>query len=139
MNAKDFIKRHEGVSKTLYKDSRGYWTIGVGRLIDPAMNGQLSDDEVDYLLQNDLIRTEAYAKQYAWFDGLSSVRKAAVLDLLFNLGPRHFASFKQFTAAMAANNWQAAHDEILDSDAARMLPKRYNEVATLILSETWPV
>ena len=43
----DLIKEHEGVVKHAYQDSRGYWTIGVGRLIDEKLKGGLSDDEID--------------------------------------------------------------------------------------------
>ena len=37
-----------------YKDSRGYLTIGVGHLIDEELGGGLSEDEIDYLLANNL-------------------------------------------------------------------------------------
>ena len=46
----EMIKHHEGVVPHAYKDSRGYLTIGVGRLIDEELGGGLSDDEIDYLV-----------------------------------------------------------------------------------------
>jgi len=51
----DMIKRHEGVKSKVYKCTQGYETIGVGRNISESGLG-LSDDEIDYLLHNDLER-----------------------------------------------------------------------------------
>jgi lysozyme len=49
------LKRHEGVRSKVYLCSAGYETIGVGRNISESGMG-LSDDEVDYLLENDIER-----------------------------------------------------------------------------------
>ena len=50
------LKRHEGVSKWAYEDHLGYITVGVGRCLDPEIGLGLSDDEIDYLLRNDITR-----------------------------------------------------------------------------------
>ena len=49
-----WLKKEEGVVKHAYQDHLGYWTIGVGRLIDKRKGGGLSDEEIDYLLGNDI-------------------------------------------------------------------------------------
>ena len=58
MNKNRFIKQmsfHEGVKNKVYKDHLGIETIGVGRnLVDRG----LSDEEVDYLLGNDITIVE---------------------------------------------------------------------------------
>ena len=51
------LKRHEGVKNFVYLCSEGYETIGVGRNIADSGLG-LSDDEVDYLLDNDIKRVK---------------------------------------------------------------------------------
>ena len=51
----EMLKRHEGVRSKVYLCSAGYETIGVGRNISNTGMG-LSDDEVDYLLENDIAR-----------------------------------------------------------------------------------
>jgi GH24 family phage-related lysozyme (muramidase) len=50
----EVLRRHEGVRSHAYKCSAGYITIGVGRNIDQDGGLGLSDDEVDYLLSNDI-------------------------------------------------------------------------------------
>ena len=47
----DQLRIHEGVEKTVYNDSEGIPTIGVGRNL---RDRGLSDDEIDYLLSNDI-------------------------------------------------------------------------------------
>ena len=89
----EMIKHHEGVVPHAYKDSRGYLTIGVGRLIDEELGGGLSDDEIDYLLANDLKRCRAEAETYPWFAGLSEPRQAVVISMLFNLGKPRWDGF----------------------------------------------
>ena len=51
----DQLRIHEGVRKHVYLCSAGYETIGVGRNIADSGLG-LSDDEIDYLLENDIAR-----------------------------------------------------------------------------------
>ena len=51
----EMLKRHEGVRSKVYMCSAGYETIGVGRNIADSGLG-LSDDEIDYLLNNDIER-----------------------------------------------------------------------------------
>ena len=60
----EMLKRHEGEVKTngrhvAYKCPAGYWTLGIGRNIDPAKAVSLSEEEVNFLLQNDLDRCES--------------------------------------------------------------------------------
>jgi GH24 family phage-related lysozyme (muramidase) len=69
----EMLKRHEGEVKTngrhvAYKCPAGYWTLGVGRNIDPENGIGLSEEEVNFLLQNDLDRCEAELNaEYVWF------------------------------------------------------------------------
>ena len=32
---KDLLKLHEGFKSSVYQDTEGYWTIGIGRMVDP--------------------------------------------------------------------------------------------------------
>ena len=57
----DMLKRHEGEVKTngrhvIYKCPAGFYTLGIGRNVDMNDGVGLSDDEVQYLLENDIER-----------------------------------------------------------------------------------
>jgi lysozyme len=45
MNVIEQLTREEGKRRSAYQDHLGYWTIGVGRLIDARKGGGLSDEE----------------------------------------------------------------------------------------------
>jgi lysozyme len=99
-NLIEMLKRHEGVRSTVYVCSAGYETIGVGRNISATGLG-LSDDEVDYLLQNDIERViKELSAEYRWFNSLDDVRKDAMIDISFNLGATRLRGFKRALAAM---------------------------------------
>ena len=55
MRLVNMLKRHEGVRDKVYMCSAGYETIGVGRNISESGLG-LSNDEIEYLLKNDIRR-----------------------------------------------------------------------------------
>ena len=60
----EMLRRHEGVRDKVYLCSAGYETIGVGRNISEDGLG-LSEDEIDYLLNNDIKRVrEELTEEY---------------------------------------------------------------------------
>ena len=97
----EMLKRHEGVESHAYKCSENKITIGVGRNVDKSGGLGLSDDEVDYLLQNDIDRVSGELdSEYEWFAGLDDVRQDAMIDISFNLGQTRLRAFKN---ALASN------------------------------------
>lgn len=100
------LKADEGTILHAYQDSLGYWTIGTGRLIDRRRGGGISMAENDLLLSNDVERAVAVLRiEYPWFETLDPVRQSAFVNLMFNLGPEGFASFKQTIKAASRNDW----------------------------------
>ena len=52
----------------------------------------LSDDEIDYLLANDIKRVrEELTDCYFWFPAMNEARQDALVDISFNLGTNTFA------------------------------------------------
>jgi lysozyme len=133
----EMIRRHEGVVPHAYQDSRGYWTIGVGRLVDEDLGGGLSDDEIDYLLTNDINRCIEEAQTYPWFAGLSEPRQAVVISLLFNLGKPRWDGFKKAQAAIEAGDYGEAASQMLDSRWAAQVGKRADDMAAMMISGEW--
>ena len=134
----EMLKRHEGVVLTngrhvAYKCPTGYWTVGVGRNIDPNGGLGLSDDEVDYLLENDIVRViKELSSEYPWFKDLDDVRKDAMIDISFNLGATRLRGFKRALAAMEVADYTTASLEFLDSKWSRDVKGRSTELAYMI-------
>lgn len=131
----EMLNRHEGRRSFVYRCPAGYWTIGAGRNVDPDGGGYgLSSDEIDYLLENDIIRHHKELNaSYAWYGQLDEVRQEALIDMHINLGASRFAGFKKMIAALEAGNYALAHDEALDSKWAREdVPERAKEIAMML-------
>jgi lysozyme len=119
------LKADEGTVPHAYQDSEGYWTIGCGRLIDKRLGGGLSDDEINYLLNNDLFRAEKTARAlFAGFDRLSDARKAVLVNMSFNLGQTRLAGFQRLREAVKEQDWEQAAAELLDSKWATQVGQR---------------
>ena len=131
----EMLKRHEGVETHAYECSEGKITVGVGRNIDQGGGMGLSDDEIDYLLQNDIERCIVeLSSEYPWFSGLDEVRKDAIVDISFNLGQTRLRLFKRALAAMEEGEYKVAATEFLDSKWAKQVGGRALELTDMISS-----
>ena len=92
-----------------------------------------SDDEVDYLLDNDIKRVkEELSDEYYWFGGLNEARQHAMIDMSFNLGQTRLRGFKKALDAMATEDYDRAADEFMDSRWAEQVKSRAPEVTEMI-------
>jgi len=138
------LKRHEGEVKTngrhvAYKCPAGYWTLGIGRNIDPENGIGLSDDEVDYLLLNDINRVvKELEGQFNWFSSLNEARRDAMIDMCFNLGLPRLKGFVKALAAMQDKNYEVAYVEFMDSRWSRQVGQRANSLCNMIRSGEYP-
>lgn len=133
----DQLRIHEGVRSHFYRCTSGLATIGVGRCIEEGSLG-LSDDEIDYLLENDIKRCKQELITFSWFMDLDAVRQDAMVNLCFNLGFSRLSLFTNALAAMAEANYDRAAMEFLDSKWARQVGKRSEDVAHMIRTGTYP-
>ena len=133
----DQLRIHEGVRKHVYLCSAGYETIGVGRNIADSGLG-LSDDEIDYLLKNDITRCRKELETYSWFSDLDEVRQDALINMCFNLGLSRLANFKNALSSMAIGAYADAAEHFLDSRWASQVGNRAQEVAHMIRTGEYP-
>jgi len=140
----EMLRRHEGEVKTngrhvAYKCPEGYWTLGIGRNIDPENGIGLSDDEVDYLLLNDINRVvKELEGQFNWFSSLNEARRDAMIDMCFNLGLPRLKGFVKALAAMQDKNYEVAYVEFMDSRWSRQVGQRANRLCNMIRSGEYP-
>lgn len=122
----EMLKRHEGVRRFVYRCSVGALTIGVGRNIDPNKGGiGLSDEEVDFMLQNDISRVYMELNtEYEWFHDLDEVRQDVLIDMCFNMGLPRFSQFRKMLAAIELGQYDRAAEEMLNSRWAEQVKGR---------------
>lgn len=125
--------RDEGDVPYAYQDSLGYWTIGVGFLIDKRKGGRLPDAVRDFWLDYEISKTTTeLEKRLPFFSSLSQVRKDTLINMAFNLGVNGLLNFKKTIALMAGGKHAEASREMLDSRWARQVGHRANR-----LSQQW--
>ena len=128
----EMLKLHEGVRSHVYLCSAGYETLGVGRNISDSGLG-LSDDEIDYLLNNDLERVrQELTDTYFWFPALNEARQDAMIDISFNLGQTRLRGFVKAVEAMSREQFDIAADEFMDSRWSQQVGNRAVEVTEMI-------
>ena len=99
-----------------YQDSKGYWTIGVGRLIDERKGGGITHKEAMYLLDNDIVsKLTECQREFPWFHLLDDVRQIVVLSMCFNMGIPKFKGFKKTINYIENRQFTEASLEMLRS------------------------
>ncbi len=121
------LEEDEGVRHHPYRDSKGYLTIGCGRNLDSV---GISDDEVDFLLNNDIADAESDARKLVpTFDALSDARKAVVVNMSFNMGFDTFSKFHNTLAAINEGRFDDAAVGMLASAWATQVGDRAQRLA----------
>lgn len=133
MNTTDLIKQlriDEGVRKHPYLCTAKKLTIGVGRNLDDV---GLSDDEIDYLLANDIKRVEAALdKALPWWRQMTDRRQQALANFCFNVGIGTVLTFKNTLAFLKAGDYDRAADNLLLSKYAKQVGQRAVRVSQMI-------
>ena len=127
------LERDEGRRAKPYRDSVGKLTIGVGRNLDDV---PLSDDEIDYLLMNDIRRAEEAARRmFPYYDTYSEPRKLAILNMSFNLGETRFSKFYRTIKYIKEELWEKARSNALLSKWAKQVKSRSVRVTNLFIEK----
>jgi len=132
------LRREEGSVRHAYKDSLGLWTIGVGRLIDESRGGGLSQDEIDYLLANDIkAKTTEVLAALPWVSRLSEQRQAVIIGMAFQMGTKGLLAFKHTLGSIEDGQYAEAAKGMLDSGWAKQTPARARRLAQQMETDTW--
>ena len=129
----EHLRREEGVIPHAYQDHLGFWTIGVGRLIDKRKGGRLTDAEIDFLLANDIERFVAAMDGWPAWERVKAdtVRAVALLSMCFQMGPVGLSGFKTTLGHIAAGRWDEAATNMLASKWASQTPARAKRIASM--------
>ena len=138
MNIVQQLKNEEGSVPHAYQDSLGYWTIGVGRLIDERKGGLLYPDEIDYLLQNDVNRkTDGLNDALPWFHLLDEARQAVLIGMAFQMGVKGLLAFTTTLSHVRVGRYAEAAVAMLESLWARQTPERAARMSKQMETGEW--
>jgi lysozyme len=124
----------EGYKSLVYLDSKKVPTIGYGSNLkashirkelerlgyspDELLSGDRSikEEDAETMLKRGLVQALKDAKNFTnnW-DNLDPIAKIVVLDMSYNLGATRLSGFKNFKAALEAEDYATASAEMVDS------------------------
>jgi lysozyme len=122
------IRRHEGFRDRIYRDTAGILTVGWGHALQPGSKIPKSHLE-DWFWRD--FRTALAHYRWLKFD-LDPIRKAVIVNMLFNMGLNGFLTFKRMIAAIEEEDFERAADEMLNSKWAGQVGPRASELAGMM-------
>ena len=157
MNLRQQLSRDEGRVLHAYKDSLGYWTVGVGHLIDPSKGATppidmtrpdgpdvisirctITDEVCDRLLDDDIAnKTQRLTAQLPWLAILDDARRGVLLNMAFNLGVSGVLAFKDTLHLIQIGQYHAASLAMLKSKWATQVGSRANRLARQMDIGVW--
>ena len=138
-------KEFEGFVPNVYKDTKGYDTIGYGfKLDNPLVKKLLGNRKVIDRPTADTIFNTLYenavkdAKSFLGeeqFNTLPINKQEAIIDMSYNMGLNTLSGFKQFKKALLKGDMKTAGKEMVNSDWWRQVGRRSKALREIILTE----
>jgi len=138
-NTVDQLKRDEDTVLYVYQDSKGFWTIGTGILVDKRRGGGLLPEENEFILNNRIkLKRAELIRRLPWVTGLDEVRFAALVNMAFQMGVDGLLGFKKALLLASVGKYADSAREMLDSKWAKIdSPNRAKRVAKQMETGVW--
>lgn len=131
-DAMNYIRKHEGVYDTMYKDIYGNWTIGIGHLITPEelkyFRGKtLSPSEIEDIFKKDISNKMKLIKRHFGdkFDKFPDKLKIAILDGYFR---GDLSGSPKTRSLLLQGKFKEAANEYLDNAEYRKAKENKNGI-----------
>ncbi len=128
----------EDKRKFVYQDHLGYWTIGIGRLVDKRKGGGLRDSEIDFMYNNDVDEIVGQiTKKLPWFQDLDDARKGVLLGMAFQMGVEGLLGFHITLKLVRDGQYALAAHNMGLSLWARQTPERVARMQEQMRTGRW--
>lgn len=132
------LRYEEGEILSAYQDHLGYLTIGIGRLIDKRKGGGITQEESEYLLNNDISKVNAQLDaNIPWWRKLDEARQAVLQGMAFQMGITGLLGFKNTLKMIESGDYQSAGNGMLNSLWAKQTPARANRMSKQMKTGEW--
>ncbi len=135
-DAEAMMLEDEGERLSMYLDTAGRWTVGIGH--------NMSDKPISKLVSRTMFiedladAIDDVQHVCSIYDELSRPRQLVMINLAFNLGRARLGKFVRFLNYLHQYDWDGAANEIMNSEAARKLPTRYGRLAQMMRGDVSP-
>ena len=126
------LEADEGVKYEIYNDHLGYATFGIGHLIldsDPEQGSSVgtpvSESRVAEAFESDIVQVLSDCETlYPDFESLPEDAQRIIANMMFNMGRPRLSKFKGMKRGVDAQDWNAAADEMVDSNWYKQVTNR---------------
>ena len=145
---KQLLRQEEGVKHELYLDTAGYWTYGVGHLVDHSkiaafawLNSELTkhgtyEAVTEYWFNKDLETHLKIAQDICPnFNDIGPARQCVIASLAWQFGGKLYG-YEQTRRLIKANDWLELSDLLTtyrDYKKVRGIRRRFNRARVLLL------
>lgn len=158
MNIFEMLRYDEGLKTEIYKDTEGYYTIGIGHLLtkDPSIavarreldrqvgrpaKGSITLAECESLFDKDVANVDSGIQRNAVlkpvFDSLDLVRRDALRNMVFQMGVAGVAGFTNSLRMLKEKRWEEAAVNLKQSKWYRQTPNRAGRVIEVFRTGTF--
>lgn len=152
------LRIDEGCKLELYKDTEGFWTIGIGQLItkNPSYNvardeldrlmgrvcnGRITQQEAENLFNSSVEKARkgilGNATLKPVYDVLDEVRRCALINMVFQMGVTGVAGFTNSLRMLKEKRWDDAAVNLAKSRWYNQTPNRAKRVIATFKTGTW--
>tara|TARA_Y100001951_G_scaffold88670_1_gene80410 strand:- start:53 stop:496 length:444 start_codon:yes stop_codon:yes gene_type:complete len=130
----------EGVEYEIYRDHLGYPTFGIGHLIlesDPE-HEQPVGTSIDTVRVHEAFETDVQTVLsdceilYPDFEDLPEEAQQVIANMMFNMGRPRLSKFKGMKRGVDSRDWNAAADEMVDSNWYNQVTNRADRLVERI-------
>lgn len=153
----DMLAFDEGLKLTVYKDTLGYWTVGIGHLLTKKIDKSVAIAELDKLVgrKTNGVITEAEARKIFTsdvnaaikqiksskilapiYDKVSEVRKMGIINMVFQMGLSGAESFKNSLTLISNSYYTKAASNMRKSKWYSQTPNRAERVIKVLQTGT---
>ena len=125
------LEDEEDKRSCVYKDHLGYYTIGIGRLVDSRKGARgLRDVEIKFMLDNDVEELVGdINSMLPWFSKLDAVRQDVIIMMAFQMGLQGMLAFNTTLGFVKDGEYEEASKQMLKSRWAKQTPDRAKRMA----------
>ncbi|UYM28777.1 lysozyme R [Serratia phage vB_SspM_LC53] len=152
------LRIDEGYDSKIYKDTEGYWTIGIGHLLTKNASLDVAKSELDKLVGRKCNGVITQAEAEAIFakdvekathgiqgnsvlkpvyDSLDGVRRAALINMVFQMGVAGVAGFTNSMRLLKEKRWDEAAVNLAKSRWYNQTTNRAKRVISTFKTGTW--
>lgn len=121
------VKAAEGYRPDPYTDTLGNLTTGYGCLLRGW-----SEPFASAVCSLQIANAEADCDGQSWYVGADVVRQSVLVELVFNMGVAKLLTFTHMIAALNAQDWSTAADELQNSVWFHQVGTRGPKLVTLL-------